>query len=75
MNHTLLDTKTDTKATISHYKNDDISTAFSCIGFLPGSDVTVINKLPFNGAITCECNDTRFAIRAEDAAQIVVLPE
>ena len=41
-------------------------------GFTVGSTVKVISKLPFNGAIACEINNTRFAIRAENAASIIV---
>lgn len=41
-------------------------------GVLPGSPLCVIAKIPFNGAITCDCRHTRLAIRAEDAACIVV---
>ena len=42
-------------------------------GFTVGSTIKIISKLPFNGAIACESNNTRFAIRAEDAASIIVL--
>ncbi len=42
-------------------------------GFSIGSTLKVISKLPFNGAITCESNHTRIAIRAADAANIIVM--
>jgi Fe2+ transport system protein FeoA len=43
-------------------------------GMLIGSDVRVVSKLPFNGAIACECQSAKFAIRAEDAAQVIIHP-
>ncbi len=72
MNKTLLDIEINHKTIISHYEDDALSTAFSCIGLLPGCEITLINKLPFKGPITCECKNTKFAIRAEDAAQVFV---
>ena len=42
-------------------------------GFNIGSTVKVLSKLPFKGAITCEINNTKVAMRATDAASIVIL--
>ncbi|MEK9727044.1 MAG: FeoA family protein [Candidatus Margulisiibacteriota bacterium] len=42
------------------------------LGFDIGANLNVISRLPFNGAIACECNNARFAIRAEDAASIII---
>jgi Fe2+ transport system protein FeoA len=39
-------------------------------GFGVGSDITIISKLP--GALACEINASRFAIRSSDADSIVV---
>tara|TARA_A100001015_G_scaffold313385_1_gene420518 strand:- start:1202 stop:1429 length:228 start_codon:yes stop_codon:yes gene_type:complete len=75
MSKTLYEVEKNQEIIISHYKNEEISTALSSIGFIPGTEVKVLNKLPFNGPLTCECRNTKFAIRAEDAAQVIVLPE
>lgn len=64
----------DCKVIISDFSNSDVSDRFRCVGFTPGSEIRIVGKLPFKGPITCECNQTKYAIRADDAAQIFVQP-
>lgn len=59
--------------TIKDIKNDLLSEQLASFGFHIGSELSIISKLPFNGAITCEGNNTRIALRAEDAASIIVV--
>ena len=42
------------------------------IGFVPGSSVEVIAKLPFNGPIACKIRGANYALRREDADAILV---
>tara|TARA_Y100001935_G_C17309294_1_gene514637 strand:- start:71 stop:319 length:249 start_codon:yes stop_codon:yes gene_type:complete len=59
--------------TIKKISNDLVSEQLATFGFHVGSKLKIISKLPFNGAITCEANNTRIAIRADDAANIIVM--
>ena len=72
---TLKDTAVNQACTISKITNDEVNEQLSSQGFTVGSHIKVVSKLPFNGAITCESNQAKFAIRAKDAADIVVLSE
>ena len=58
---------------IKDITNATVNEHLSSMGFTVGSTVTVISKLPFNGAIAFESHQTRVAIRATDAAHIVVM--
>jgi Fe2+ transport system protein FeoA len=59
--------------TIKTIKDDLVSEQLASFGFHIGSKLKIVSKLPFNGPITCEGNNTRIAIRAEDAANIIVM--
>ena len=72
MSTLLIDTDVNTDVVIDHYTDDTVSDQLTAIGFTPGTPIKVVSKLPFNGPIACECRNTKFAIRAEDAAQIIV---
>jgi Fe2+ transport system protein FeoA len=70
---TLKDAENYKELVIKDITDDSVYETMTSQGFSVGSEVKIISKLPFNGAITCESNQTRFAIRAEDAAHIVVI--
>ena len=38
------------------------------IGFTPGTTMSLLNKMPFSGALTFKIRGTKFALRKEDAA-------
>jgi len=59
--------------TIKKINNNLVSEQLASFGFHIGSKLKIVSKLPFNGVITCEGNNTRIAIRAEDAANIIVM--
>jgi len=44
------------------------------IGFLPGSGVSIIAKMPFKGPIACLIRGTKVALRYDDAACVQVVP-
>jgi len=67
---TLDQVKTNETVKINQITDPELFEVVSSFGFVEGSQVTVISKLP--GALTCEFKRSRFAIRAEDAASIVV---
>ena len=69
----LNEAKVSESVIIQEITNESVFSELSLQGFTIGSKVKVISKLPFNGAIACESNNARFAIRAEDAASIVVI--
>ena len=49
-----------------------VSEQLASFGFHVGTELSILSKLPFDGPIMCEGNNSRIAIRAEDAATIVV---
>lgn len=61
------------QSTIKRINNDLVTEQLASFGFHVGSELKIVSKLPFNGAITCEGNNTRIAIRSEDASNIVVM--
>ena len=70
---TLKDVSISKETKIKEIKDELITAQLASFGFHIGSTLNVVSKLPFNGAITCEGNNTRIALRAEDAANIVVM--
>ncbi|MFT4602474.1 MAG: Fe2+ transport system protein FeoA, partial [Arenicella sp.] len=41
-------------------------------GLLPGAQVTVINKTPFNGPIYISVNDSLMSLRIAEASTVIV---
>ncbi|MAH51196.1 ferrous iron transport protein A [Candidatus Pacearchaeota archaeon] len=42
------------------------------LGFIPGAKIKVISKSPFNGPIAVFIKGTRFALRLEEAACVII---
>jgi len=69
----LLDAKKNQCVTItSVLEDDDLSCRLHELGFLPGTDITLKNRLPFNGPLAIEVQGAKIALRYEDAKRILV---
>ncbi len=66
----LTETQVHQTVTIEAITNPEFYESVSNHGFVIGSDVRVISKVP--GAIACEINQSRFAIRTTDADSVIV---
>jgi Fe2+ transport system protein FeoA len=69
---TLCELNRNDNAVIKEVTNPLVYDSLCSHGFTVGSLIKIISKLPFKGAITCEINNSRFALRACDAANVVV---
>jgi len=69
----LNDLKVNQEATIENIDGDkQFLESLTSIGFIPGTSISLISKLPFKGPIACKIWGTKFAIRHSDACKISV---
>ncbi|MGE4170139.1 MAG: ferrous iron transport protein A [Candidatus Margulisiibacteriota bacterium] len=62
-------------AVISHVEGqDDRCMRLYELGFVPGSQVTLTNRIAFGGPMAFQIRGTKVALRREDAACIYVQP-
>jgi ferrous iron transport protein A len=54
--------------------HDDLSCRLQELGFLPGTFVELVNKLPFDGPLAVNVQGAKIALRLEDATRIVIEP-
>lgn len=59
-------------AHITEVIESDISLKLFEFGLLPGAQVTVINKTPFNGPIYISVNDSLMSLRIAEASTVIV---
>ena len=69
--------------TIEKHKNYEIrsisadsadQTLLNSCGFVPGSQVKLLYKMPFNGPLAFQIRGSKYALRKEDAKRIQVVP-
>lgn len=68
----LSDFKTKQIGVIKHVLENHISTKLVEFGILPGVEVSILNKAPFNGPIFIQIDNNRIALRKKEAAFIIV---
>lgn len=69
----LWDLKEQTKAKIKSIENvSEVSDRLSQLGFKPGSEVTCVKKLPFNGPRAYQVSDSVFSLDKETANKIKI---
>lgn len=69
--HTLVDLNLNETAEISCL-SDSCHLRLMELGFMPGTTVTLVNKLPFGGPLTFDVEGCKIAMRRDDASAISV---
>lgn len=72
MRKTLLDLKIGQKALIKTLTDKELQLKLMDMGCLPGTDITVSFKAPYNGPICVEVCGSKLALRRNEAASVVV---
>ena len=72
MSTTLTKSINDLKIGQTAIINNSFSSSLQELGFLPGEHVKVLAKASFGGPIAVRVSSSVFALRVEEAAQIIV---
>ena len=72
MRKTLVDLKIGQKGSIKELRNSDLQLKLMDMGCLPGSEVCIAFKAPYDGPICIEVCGCKLALRKEEAASVVI---
>ena len=76
MSETLAESKRRTPLIIADISGEPkLKERLEEIGFIPGSKVEIVAKLPFSGPIACRIRGATYALRKADASSILVTNE
>ncbi len=68
----LTDIKINRKGTIKYIEDNPLITKMFEFGLLPGSQIKIINKAPFDGPISVLVDDSIIALREKEAYFILM---
>lgn len=72
MRKTLLDLETGQQAKIKLLSDKELQLKLMDMGCLPGSDISVAFKAPYDGPICVEVCGSKLALRRNEAASVII---
>jgi len=68
----LSELKKNSSVVIAEVLESDISLKLFEFGFLPGAEITVVNKAPFNGPIYVSIDGALISLRKAEAETVII---
>lgn len=69
---TVLDLKIGEEGTIKDFKEENVACKLLTIGIVPHTNISLIRKAPFGGALCFKLGETFIALRTQEAKAIII---